>query len=69
MKELEINKNYGGCFGIDSSKGGKAVYLGGDNWEMTNYDGATQTINNPKASEVAIKYINQPSVSMGSQLA
>ena len=68
MKNLEIGKNYGGVFGKDSSKGGKAIYRGDDNWEMTNYDGVTQTIKNPKATEVAVKYINQPSVSMGRQL-
>lgn len=68
MKELEIGKDYSGIFGIDKSKGGKAIYRGGDNWEMTNYEGSTQTFTNPKATEIAIKYINQPSISMGRQL-
>lgn len=65
MKTLEIGKNYGGCFGLESDKGQKMIYLGGNKWRGENGEKSVEK-DCDKTTAKAIEYINRPSVMMGS---
>lgn len=63
MKSLIIGKNYGGVFGLDSNKGKKMIYNGGDNWIGINGD-KTQSLVSPQTTQKVLEYINRPSVNI-----
>lgn len=56
MRELEINHNYGGCFGLRA--GQAIIYRGGNTWELQEGD-RRKTIESPDTTAKALAYLNQ----------
>ena len=65
MQALEVGKDYGSIFGLDAGKGCHLYYIGGTMWRAER-PGLTVERDNAGATAKAIRYINQPSVQMGS---
>ncbi len=63
-KQLEINKDYAGIFGLNPEKGQHMTYLGGIRWEMREGE-RMQQVESQGTTDKATAYINQPSISMG----
>ncbi len=64
MKTLEIDSNYGGVFGLNTAKGQRMIYKGGDTWTMGEGD-REKTIESPDTTKKALEYINQPAIHTG----
>jgi hypothetical protein len=67
-KELQIGKDYGEIFGLDSKKGQHLIYNGGYSWTGINGDVKKTFENKIETTNNALEYINQPSTSMGNIL-
>ncbi len=70
MKQLEINKDYGDIFGLDSTKGQEMIFLGENSWKgiQKNTDGSIKKemiVESAAQTKRALDYINQPSVIAG----
>ena len=63
-KTLEVGKDYGCVFGLESSKGMSLVYQGGNKW-LARKPGAESVIESAGTTAKALAYINQPSIHMG----
>jgi len=63
-KELEIGKDYGSIFGLDSKKGQQMIYNGGISWTAKQGD-KEMTKDSQSTTDNALTYINQPTIKMG----
>lgn len=66
MKTLEIGKDYGSIFGIDSKTGKKVIYMGGNTWKAVMPGKGEMVKESEGTTKNAIEYINRPSYTMGS---
>ncbi len=64
MNTLEIGKDYATIFGVEEQ--GSMIFNGGISWILTKLDGSSMEMDSEEMTEDAIKYINRPTVKMGS---
>lgn len=63
-RQLEINKDYGSIFGLESEEGQHFIYLGDNVWLARSPKGERKITSEKQTAQV-LEYINKPIVMVG----